>query len=379
MKNKNKSILFIEFLPTTAANHLTMLIKGFIQQYDCKVVLLCQKGSLLAKELKKTKVVVYEVNYVELNLHKPTTYFNFLELLIFIFFIIFRHKINIIHSHRLNWAYLGVIPSLILKIPLVVHIVIIENLTSGLQKLLLKINNERVHYLAVSKNTLVKFKQLSCINNIKISYHYGGLFLPDMQKMQQMRIPFFESKKNKIIIGMVSRLDQLKGVDIFIEAAAILLKKYKNLYFLHVGDIPYNTFQDGYYEMCLQRIDNLNIQKSFKFLLYNDEVLAYYKYFYLTVTPTFKDTLLYVNLESSFNKIPQIFTDVDGVMETSQRIFNCCIPYPPSPVLLADKIEELLIDKQRYNKLKEQVYSDVLRRFNAEKNARKLMQFYNNL
>jgi len=373
---KQKRVLFIEFLKVTAANHLLMMIKGLLPRKDCIIVVLCQKDSFLARELKKINVLVYELDYLELNLHQLKTYFPFLKVSLLVLLIIIKYKINIIHSHRLNWAYLGIAPSILFRIPLFVHIVIIEKLSSKFQNLLLQYH-KNIKYIAVSKTSLEQFKKLYNVPTKNITYHYGGLFFPDLIKNHNTKISWLEKLKNKKnIIAMVSRMDPLKGVDIFIESAAILHSKYSNLYFIHIGNHSEYIFQQGYYEDCLKRVDNLGIKNYISFLDYRENILTYYKYFYLLALPTLKDTLSYVNLEANFFKVPVIFTDIDGLMETSMAEFSLSIPYPPSSVLLASKLEQLLQDKAKYEFLQEEVSKYINQYFNSEKNAAHLVKIY---
>lgn len=371
---KKNRILFIEFLKITAANHLAMMIKGMAKQNDCTIILLCQKNSYLARELKK-KIITYEIDYIELNLHNPQTWFQYIKTSLRIFEIIKKFNINIIHCHRLNWAYLGIIPSIVFKIPIFVHIVIIEKLTSKFQNFLLKVHRD-IKYITVSKDSLEKFKNMYKISNRNITHHYGGIFIPDMIKGQKKKIHWLENQEKKHIISMISRMDPLKGVDVFIEASAILASEFPNLYFMHIGNHPDYTFRRGFYEECLKRVKNLNLQNKFTFVDYNENILAYYKYFHLMVLPTMKDTLSYVNLEANYNKLPVIFTDVDGLKETSKLKFECSIPYPPSPIILAKKIKELLLDEVKYKSLKQNVYDYVINNFDAEKNASRLIKIY---
>ena len=146
--------------------------------------------------------------------------------------------------------------------------------------------------------------------------------------------------------------------------------------FLHIGNHKEYIFSNGYYGECVKRVKNLKIENNFKFINYKDNILSYYKYFYLLVAPTLKDTLSYVNIEANFNKVPTIFTNIDGLIETSQKKFNCFIPYPPSPVNLADKIEYLIENEREYKSVRELSYKNVIKRFNSEKNAKKLIEIY---
>ena len=378
VKSTNKkTILYIEFLKITAANTLLMIIQGLISQNNCNVVLLCQKSSYLAKSLKGKNLKVYEIEYVEFRARSLHSYVSFVRQMLMVMYIAARHRVDIIHCHRLNWAYLCVIPSLVLRVPLYIHIVIIEKLESRFQNYLLRIHRS-IRYVAVSKNSLIQFKKLYRGMVHFGTHHYGGLFFPEMDRWIGIKIPELEKirKKHGKIIALVSRMDPLKGVDTFIEAAALLSKKYPDVHFVHFGNHKEYVFRDRYYEECIARVSNLGLSSKFHFFDYTEKILAAYKYFYLCVSPTYKDTLSFVNLEANYYMKPVIFTDVDGLMETSDAAFNCSIPYPPSPVLLAQKVDWLLQDSKKYNTLRVKVSQIVRKKFNAEKNAIRLANLY---
>lgn len=379
VKKRKKTIVYVEFLKVTAANTLLMIIQGLIAHGGYNIVLLCQKSSYLARSLKGKGITIYEIEYEDFRAKSIHSYLSYIRQTLFVAYIAVRHRANIIHCHRLNWAYICVVPSLILRIPLYVHIVIIEKLNSRFQNYLLRLH-EHIRYIAVSKDSLRQFKKLYKDVVHGATYHYGGLFFPEMEKWQHTRLKELEGKRytKKKIIALVSRMDPLKGVDVFIEAAALLAKKHPDVQFVHFGNHSDYVFRDRYYEECRQRVINLGLSSRFHFFDYTEEILAAYKYFYICVLPTYKDTLSFVNLEANYYKRPVVFTDVDGLMETSSAAFNCSIPYPPSPILLARKIDWLLTDAKSYRNLQNEVSRYVRRKFNAEKNAKRLMRLYNN-
>lgn len=374
------TILFIEFMEETAANHLLMMIKGLAEKGHYKIVVLCRKKSYLAAELLKINVKkVYQIQYVELNLHKPSTYFSFLKTLFLIFKIIKEYKVTLIHIHRLNWAYLGIIPSLIFNIPLFVHIVIIDKMTSRFQNLLLIIH-KKIKFIAVSKNAKSQFLFIYPMDPKKVFVHYGGLYYPDIYENKSIKVPVLEEllKENKIIIGMISRMDPLKGVDVYIEAAGVLASKHPELYFIHIGNYSKYIFRKGYFEECQKRVANLKLNNQFKFIDYVDNVLPYYKYFSIMVLPTYKDTLSYVNIESFAYGVPIIFTGIDGTLETCSFIKDFSLNYPPSPALFSRKIEEILQQKTN-DDLIDELQSYVSKKFDASKNFAHLEKIYESI
>lgn len=374
---KQKNILFIEFFRIAAANHLMMMMKGLSHQSSCTMVLLCAKDSSLAKEFRGTKVTVYEIAFIDFNIHKPSSYIPYIFTTLLIVKIVIQHKINIIHCHRLNWAYLSFIPSHIFHIHTFVHIVILEKLSSKLQTILLRLHRN-LTFIAVSKNSLKQFRQLYTVSEDRSAYHYGGLYFPDLDRFAKKTILSMERivNNNKIIVAEVSRMDPLKGVDVFIESCALLIKKFPNLHFVHIGNHTEYVYGEGYYKNCVKRVSNLGLSDNFTFIDYTDDILSYLKYFSVLALPTYRDTLSYINLEASYFGIPIVSTNIDGLSETMPRGMDCFIPSPPSPVMLYEKISLLLSNKLILKKMKKDIRRHVQIHFDAQKNANQLICIY---
>lgn len=59
-------------------------------------------------------------------------------------------------------------------------------------------------------------------------------FIPDADKRAEFR-KIYNIGENDVAIGIVSRFEYIKGMDIFVSAAKKLLQKYENLYFFSIG------------------------------------------------------------------------------------------------------------------------------------------------
>jgi glycosyltransferase involved in cell wall biosynthesis len=378
-----KAILYIEFLQATAANHLLMMIKGLSELDRYTIVVLCQKNSYLATQLKFSGIKhVYAIDYVQLNTRLPSTYIPCVKTIFLVLFLVAKHNIRIIHCHWLKWAYLGIIPSLLLRVPLVIHIVVIEKLTNNLDNLLFRLH-QKIIFIAVSKNAKEQFVRLYNIPSQRVKVHYGGVYFPDIWTNRKIKINTFEKliKNKKIIIGMISRMDPLKGVDIFIRTAGILIDKYPTLqfYFIHIGNQTQHVYKKEYKEQCIRLVKKLNINNRFMFVDYIDNVLPYYKYFFALIVPTFKDALSYVNIEAYANKIPVIFTHVDGVNETTYAKSRYSIPYPPSPIDIEERLIHLIRNPKEYKEIQKKVFNFSKKYFDSVKNASNLADIYKSL
>lgn len=384
MLHNKISILFIEFLEKTSAIHLIPILKALSKNKKYNIILLGQTNSFLVKKSKTIGIKTYAINYVEFNTHKLKTYIPFLRTLFLLCKIISQNSINIIHCHRLNWAYLAVIASKIFRISLLIDIVFIEKLTSKVQNYLIK-HHQNVIYLAVSKYAKQKFHNLYNIPLEKIIVYCSGITVPPKINERQKNT-ILKKIKDKKIVAMVSRLAPSKGVDIFIEAAGILQEKWKDVRFVFIGNqkniIWENDIWKGnYLEECKKRIHNLKMDKKFFILDFTYYDINYlYPFFYCTVLPTWLESLGYVALESQAYKKPIVITKVGGASETiNNGKAGISIPFPPSPVLLAKEIDKLLSNKKHYHYYSKSGYLWVKNNFNINKNINILLNIYKSL
>jgi len=80
------------------------------------------------------------------------------------------------------------------------------------------------------KNANYKFKKIVCIPNGFDSERFS----PNSEIRKTFRNKY-ELKDSDVVIGINSRLDHIKGYDIFVEAAINIIKKYSNVYFFSIG------------------------------------------------------------------------------------------------------------------------------------------------
>ena len=136
-----------------------------------------------------------------------------------------------------------------------------------------------------------KFK----INEAKIKLAYYGFRNPKIKEKNK-------NKKN-IQVGLIARLESVKGTHLFIEAADIL--RNKNIDFLIGGD--------GHLENSLKKLSKNNNKVKFVGNVINP--FDFIKKLDILVVPSIREPLGIVNIEAGFCKIPVIATKVDGIPE----------------------------------------------------------------
>ncbi|WP_440633457.1 glycosyltransferase family 4 protein [Candidatus Pelagibacter sp. HIMB1485] len=143
-----------------------------------------------------------------------------------------------------------------------------------------------------TKHMLVKrFK----INAKKIKLIYNGQEDPLIKKKN--------SKKKKLNIGFIGRLETIKGAHLFIEAANLLKKK--NLIFWIAGD--------GDLEKELKEISKGN--KNVNFIGNVKNPFDFIKNLDILVVPSIREPLGLVSIEAGLCKVPVIASNIDGIPE----------------------------------------------------------------
>ena len=148
-----------------------------------------------------------------------------------------------------------------------------------------------VNSIATESMLIKKFK----INEAKIKLAYYGFRNPKIKRKNKY-------KKN-IQVGLIARLESVKGTHLFIEAADIL--RNKNIDFLIGGD--------GHLETSLKKLSKNNNKVKFVGNVINP--FDFIKKLDILVVPSIREPLGIVNIEAGFCKIPVIATKVDGIPE----------------------------------------------------------------
>jgi len=193
-----------------------------------------------------------------------------------------------------------------------------------------------VNSIATEYLLIKKFK----IKEDKLKLAYYGFRDPKIKKKTT-------TKKN-IHVGLIARLESVKGTHIFIEAANIL--KNKNINFFIGGD--------GHLEGDLKKLSKKN--KKIKFVGNVFNPLNFIKNLDILVVPSIREPLGIVNIEAGLCKIPVVASNIDGIPEVvinnysgilinpSNKInFKYTRGDPPLPNLVIDP------DNFKLNKAKE--------------------------
>ncbi len=115
------------------------------------------------------------------------------------------------------------------------------------------------------------------------------------------------------IVGVLGRLDKLKGQHVLLQAVPEILKRHPQTFFLIAGDETAGA--SGYREFLRVLSQMLEIERSVKFLPFTEEVPQLMSTLDVLVLPSFSETYGLVILEAMAMQKPVIATDAGGVPE----------------------------------------------------------------
>jgi D-inositol-3-phosphate glycosyltransferase len=167
------------------------------------------------------------------------------------------------------------------------------------------------------------------------------------------------------LILFVGRIEPLKGIDVLLYAIKILLQKHPELklcLYIVGGDVSESADQ---WSKELQKLEKLRtllgIEASVHFVgrKKQEELPDYYNAAEIVVMPSQYESFGITALEAMASGVPVITTDVTGVSGLLDSNHASLVTSANNPMLLAEKIKNLLIDKDMYQKTSQEVYAKV--------------------
>ncbi len=347
--------------------NLTNVMKNFV---DISIVHLGRSGSLW-DEYKKLCVPIYCF-----NIKNGYDFFKFLK--VYRFFK--REKFDIIHSHVHTWFFNTL---LFFKKAVIGKFIFTEHggtLLEGKKKKILFYKIFAPYYdilIAISHYMKKAMIEANPKIHSKIKVIYNGIPLSKSSSLDK-RDPKEERKKflphlhlKDKVIGIVARLTEQKGIDIFLHIAKEILKKRKDVSFLVVGDGPLKN-------ELLNLAQKLGVFNSVYFLGFRKDVLNIMRCFDLFLLASRWEPFGLVIIESMSVGVPVVALSCRGAIEElikdGQTGF---IIKERNFLVIAEKILNILDDYRQQEFVVKNAYKWVKENFTIEANVKNLLSVYN--
>ena len=143
------------------------------------------------------------------------------------------------------------------------------------------------------------------------------------------------------LVGVVSRLHRLKGIEDFLDASAMVASRHPSARFLVIGQ-PSPVDNVAYLEELIARARQLGIGDRVTFTGLRSDVPALLSALNVSVMPSLNEALSNVLLESMAAGAPVVATDVGGTTEALRDGHSGLLIPPSDPAAMALAIDRLL-------------------------------------
>ena len=272
------------------------------------------------------------------------------------------NKINVIHCHHRMAVFYAKLWFGNLKIIYNNHTIYSDK--KFLSKIVLK-NTLIIADGVQAKNNITDYfgipdKNITIINNAVDKF--DGCYT-EINSISKAR------KNNNFIVMNCSRLHPQKGVEYFIEAAEILMKKELHISFFIVGDGPLNE------ELC-DMVNKKKLDKYVNFMGFRRDIKNTIKNCDILVQTSIYEGLPLTPMEAFSVGKAVVATDIDGTREVVHDGINGLLAETKNPASIAEKIEALYKNRKLLHELEQGAANSFEREFCADVMIKKYIQFY---
>lgn len=179
------------------------------------------------------------------------------------------------------------------------------------------------------------------------------------------------------LIGIIGAVDKVKGQDLLIQAANIVIPKHPHVKIVIVGDL-YHAGKSNleYRDNLLKMIKDFNLTNHVIFTGFRGDIEVFMTEIDLLVQPSEREALGTSMVEAMSCGKPVIGTDVDGIPEVIGKNESGILLNPRTPEAFAKAINFFIENPEEAKKKGLQGRERVLKLFNASKNIKHIQHIY---
>lgn len=326
--------------------------------FENKIVI-ASCGGVYEQMLEKEGIHHYQIH--DLECKKPHV---ILQTLASLMRIIKEEDIQIIHSHHRMAAFYARILKLFkpkLKLVYTAHNVFYDK--AKLTSLALKHTNIVAVGESVKKNLTEEFM----VDEDRIKTIFNAVDIQDTD----WEHPKLKTLKEEgcMLLGLIGRLSEQKGVDVFIQAMELLVKKYPYVKGIIVGD--------GELKNQMQAlVRKKHLEEHVYFLGYQAHITAIIKQLDLVAMPSRWEGFPLTPIEVFAMGRTLVASDIGGINEIVEDGRNGLLVEKDDPKLLSEGLEVLLLNEEMRRNLEQQARIDYEERYSYDSFLEQYMHLY---
>lgn len=299
-----------------------------------------------------------------------------------LYFLFLREKFDIVHAHTAKAGALARIAAFLSGKSIIVYTP--HGLTSYgyfgplgsksvliLEKLFARITDRIAVLSGIEKEDFEKFK---IGNAAKISIITSGIELDEynIDRDAESKKGEFGIKEGEFTVGMIARLETVKGPSYFIEAAPFILNTVKNVKFLVIGD---GALRDKLKILCKE----LGVADKFIFTGWREDINEILCILDVVVLVSLNEAIGRIILEAGSCAKPVVATNVGGIPSVIEDKKTGILVPPKNPQKLAEAVIELLGDANKRQEMGRRAKERVQANFGMEKMIKDFDDLYKDL
>jgi glycosyltransferase involved in cell wall biosynthesis len=276
-----------------------------------------------------------------------------------------KANIDIIHSHMFSMGFYAALAGFLLKIPVVVTLHGIVDITKDLKtlnrktRLKIKFLNKLAKRIVVVSMFMKSYCESIGFSQHRLKVIYNGV---DVNKFSFKSPTNFKSElgfsKNGILIGSIGNIRKTKGYHHYIHAAKLTVKHIPQVKFILVGQ------GDDVIEKELYKLVNkLNLESHFFFLGYREDIPQILSALDVFVIPSTSEGFSIATIEAMAMKVPVVATRSGGPSEIIEDRKSGLLVPPGNPHELSEAIIKMLNCQSAVEKYIDRAYSTVITKF----------------
>ena len=300
--------------------------------------------------------------------------------LIRLYFIFIREKFDVVHTHTAKAGFIGRIAAKLAGTPLVLHTphghdfygyfgALTSRLVIMLERFAALFADSMIVLTNIEKADMMKYR-ICRASKVRVVHSgldfsiFARLKVDAVKKRAELRLG-----PEDLVVGMVGRLESIKGFEYFIDSAAIVSRQIPQARFLIVGE-------GSLHDELAARARDLNIEEKVFFTGWREDVPEILSVLDVLALASLNEAVGRVLLEAGAVGKPVVATEVGGVGEIIRNNETGILVPPRDPAAMAQAVITLLKDKAKRDEMGRRAKEWVRNNFNDRSMVEKLDEIY---